>query len=300
MQLGFVGLGRMGFNMVTRLARGGHTIVATDRNPEVVRQIAQQPGVTGAASLAEVVERLDAPRAVWVMVPAGAATESVIQELGERLAPGDVVVDGGNSNFRDSMRRAEALAARGIRFMDQGTSGGIWGLENGYCLMIGGDPETFARLEPAFQTLAPPDGYLHCGPVGAGHFVKMVHNGIEYGMMQAYGEGFEVLHASQFELDLAKVARLWNRGSVIRSWLCELAAEAFSRDRNLERIRGYVEDSGEARWMVIEAMNENVPTPVITLSLLERFRSRQEESFSAKVVAALRKEFGGHAVKPAE
>ena len=299
MRLGFVGLGRMGFNMVTRLARDGHEVVATTRDQEKVRAIAQEPNVTGAASLEEMVRQLDAPRAVWVMVTAGEATDVMIKRVAALLEPGDAIVDAGNSNFRDSIRHGQELGAMGIDFMDEGTSGGIWGLKNGYCLMIGGEQRTFERLEPAFKSLAPPDGYLLCGPVGAGHFVKMIHNGIEYGMMQAIGEGFEILEKSQFDVDLQKVAHLWNQASVVRSWLVELAELAFNRDPKLERIRGYVEDSGEGRWTVQEAMNLDVPAPVITLSLLERFHSRQGESFSAKVLAALRNEFGGHAVKEA-
>jgi 6-phosphogluconate dehydrogenase len=299
MKPGFVGLGRMGFNMVTRLARDGQQVVATTRDQEKVRAISQEPNVTGAASLDEMVAQLEAPRAVWIMVTAGEATDAMIKRVAGLLQPGDAIVDAGNSNFRDSIRHGQELAAMGIDFIDQGTSGGIWGLKNGYCLMIGGERRVFERLEPAFKSLAPPDGYLLCGPVGAGHFVKMIHNGIEYGMMQAFGEGFEILEKSQFDFDLAKVAHLWNQASVVRSWLCELAELAFGRDPRLERIRGYVEDSGEGRWTVQEAMNLDVPAPIITLALLERFHSRQEESFSAKVLAALRNEFGGHAVKTA-
>ena len=297
MNVGFVGLGRMGANMVTRLARGGHTIVATTRDQAKVAAIAQEPNVSGAASPAALIEQLAAPRAVWVMVPAGEATEQMIQTVAGLLAPGDVIVDSGNSNFRDSIRHGQELAARGIDFVDQGTSGGIWGLKNGYALMIGGEQRVFERLEPAFATLAPPDGYLRCGPVGAGHYVKMIHNGIEYGMLQAYGEGFELLHTSPFEVDLRAVAHVWNQGSVVRSWLCELAELAFAADPHLKDIRGYVDDSGEGRWTIIEALTQNVPAPVITLALLERLRSRQPESFSAQVIAALRKEFGGHAVQ---
>jgi 6-phosphogluconate dehydrogenase len=300
MELGFVGLGRMGFNMVTRLVQGGHQVVVSDRNQAVVQELMQEPGVTAASSLADLVEKLRPPRAVWVMVPSGGPTEGVIQELSGLLGRGDAVVDGGNSYFRDSMRRGEMLVAKGQTFVDQGTSGGIWGLKVGFCLMVGAETETFTWLEPAFATLAPPNGYLHCGPVGSGHFVKMIHNGIEYGMMQAYGEGFELMRRASFPLELGKIAHLWNQGSVVRSWLLELAADAFDKDPDLESIRGYVDDSGEARWTVTEAMAENVPAPVITLSLMERFRSRQEESYSAKVVAALRREFGGHAVKAAE
>jgi 6-phosphogluconate dehydrogenase len=298
-KVGFVGLGRMGFNMVTRLARDGHTVVATTRDQAKVAEIGKEPNVIGAASLEEMVEQLEAPRAVWIMVTSGEPTDAMIKRVADLLSPGDCIVDAGNSNFRDSIRHGEELAARGLDFMDEGTSGGIWGLKNGYCLMIGGEQPVFERLEPAFKSLAPPDGYLLCGPVGAGHFVKMIHNGIEYGMMQAIGEGFEILEKSQFDFELQKVAHLWNQASVVRSWLVELAELAFSRDPKLERIRGYVEDSGEGRWTVQEAMNLDVPAPVITLSLLERFHSRQQESFSAKVLAALRNEFGGHAVKAA-
>jgi 6-phosphogluconate dehydrogenase len=232
------------------------------------------------------------------MLPAGAPTETTIEQLVPVLARGDIVIDGGNSNYRDSVRRAEQLKARGIDFVDAGTSGGVWGLTEGYCLMVGGSPDAVRHCEPIFRTLAAPEGYAHVGPAGAGHYVKMVHNGIEYGMLQAYAEGYEILHSSQdFQLDLGTIARLWNHGSVVRSWLNELAARAFANDGQLSGIRGYVEDSGEGRWTVEEAMRLNVPAPVITVSLLARFRSRQEESFGAKVVAALRKEFGGHAVK---
>ncbi len=299
MKLGIVGLGRMGLNMATRLAEGGHTVVATTRDQAKVRAVARTPNVIGVSSVAELVEQLEPPRAVWVMVPAGDATEQMIQSVAGLLAPGDVIVDGGNSYFRDSVRRGQELTARGIDFVDQGTSGGIWGLKNGYALMIGAEPAVFGRLEPAFATLAPPEGYLRCGPVGAGHFVKMVHNGVEYGMLQAYGEGFEILQASPFDMDLAAIAHVWNRGSVVRSWLCELAELAFRADPHLAGIRGYVEDSGEGRWTILESLTENVPAPVITLSLLERLRSRQTESFSAKVIAALRNQFGGHAVRDA-
>lgn len=301
MKIGFVGLGRMGFNMVTRLARGGHEIVATTRDQAKVREIAQEPGVTGAATIEEMVAQLPTPRAVWVMVTAGEPTERVINDVANLLQPGDTIVDAGNSFYRDSIRRGRALAERGINFMDEGTSGGIWGLQNGYCLMIGGERAVFERLEPIFMTLAPPDGYLHCGPIGAGHFVKMIHNGIEYGMMQAYAEGFALMEASPYResLDYARVAHLWNQGSVVRSWLLELLESAFAGDPRLSGIRGYVEDSGEGRWTVQEAVNMAVAAPVIVASLFQRFRSRQEESFSDKILAALRREFGGHAVRPA-
>jgi 6-phosphogluconate dehydrogenase len=299
MKLGFVGLGRMGFNMVTRLARNGHDVVATTRDQEKVREVAKEPNAVGASSVADVVDQLESPRTVYVMVTAGEATERIIMNVAGQLEPGDVIVDSGNTNFRESIRHGQELAAMGIDFIDQGTSGGIWGLKNGYCLMIGGEKPVFNRLEPIFRSLAPPDGYLHCGPMGSGHFVKMVHNGIEYGMLQAFGEGFEIMQASQFDLDMQAIAHVWNQGSVVRSWLCELAELAFDRDPKLEAIRGYVEDSGEGRWTVMEALAENVPAPVITLSLLERLHSRQAESFSARVIAALRNEFGGHAVKAA-
>ena len=299
MKIGFVGLGRMGFNMVTRVARHGHEVVATTRDQTKVAEIAKEPNVTGAASLEELVQQLEKPRAVWVMVTAGEATDVMIKRVAGLLEPGDCIVDSGNTNFRDSIRHSQELAEMGLEFIDEGTSGGIWGLRNGYCLMIGGERKTFERLEPIFEALAPPNGYLLCGPAGAGHFVKMIHNGVEYGMMQAIGEGFEILEKSQFDFDLGKIAYLWNQNSVVRSWLVELAALAFEKDPKLEKLRGYVEDSGEGRWTVQEAMNLDVPAPVITLSLLERFHSRQDESFSAKVLAALRNEFGGHAIKTA-
>lgn len=288
MQLGMVGLGRMGANMAERLRRGGHDVIGYDRNPEI----------SDAASLAELVERLAAPRVAWVMVPSGDATEQTIAELSELLQAGDLVVDGGNSNFRDSMRRGGELKAKGISFVDAGTSGGIWGLKEGFCLMVGGTDEAFARVEPALKTLAPEYGYAHVGPSGAGHFTKMVHNGIEYAMAQSYAEGFEILRESQFDVDLRQVAGLWNHGSVIRSWLLELAESAFEKDADLSKIRGYVEDSGEGRWTVFEAINENVPATTIAASLFARFTSRQDDSFAMKVIAALRNEFGGHAVKP--
>mgnify|MGYP005839142557 FL=1 len=289
MKLGMVGLGRMGANMAERLRRGGHEVVGYDRDP----------AVSHVKSLPKLVEALAAPRVVWVMVPAGEPTERVVRELADLLQPGDLMVDGGNSNFRDSIRRGAELEKRGLLFMDAGTSGGIWGLENGYCLMVGGSDEAFRLIEPALRTLAPKDGYAHVGPVGAGHFTKMVHNGIEYAMLQAYAEGFEILNSSQFQLDLHQIASLWNHGSVVRSWLLELAEGAFARDPKLAEIRGYVEDSGEGRWTVFEAINEDVPAPAIAASLFARFASRQKDSFAMKVIAALRNEFGGHAVKSA-
>ena len=297
MQLAMIGLGRMGGNMVKRLLQDGHEVIVHDRSTDAVKALIAN-GVTAAKDLGDVARQLGPRRIVWVMVPAGTAVESTIEEVVPHLGRGDIIIDGGNSNFRDSLRRAEALAGRGIEFMDVGTSGGIHGLANGYCLMVGASPSAFEYCEPIFRTLAQPDGYAHVGPPGAGHYVKMVHNGIEYGMLQAYAEGYEILHASRdFTLDLGQVAKLWNHGSVVRSWLNELAERALSRDDQLESIRGYVEDSGEGRWTVEEAMRLDVPAPVITLSLLARFRSRQEDSFGAKVIAALRNEFGGHAVQ---
>jgi len=287
MQLGMVGLGRMGGNMAKRLRRGGHEVIGYTRDR----------AVSDVGSLSELVGGLSAPRTVWLMIPAGAPTEQTIQELAGLLQAGDLIVDGGNSNFRDSMRRGAELEKRGLLFMDAGTSGGIWGLEVGYCLMVGGSEEGFRRIEPALKTLAPEDGYAHVGPVGAGHFTKMVHNGIEYAMLQAYAEGFEILEASQFNLDLQRIASLWNHGSVVRSWLLELAERAFARDPDLSQIRGYVEDSGEGRWTVFEAINEDVAAPTIAASLFARFVSRQDDSFAMRVIAALRNEFGGHAVK---
>ena len=287
MQLGMVGLGRMGGNMVTRMRQHGHDVVGYDANP----------AVSEAPSLARLVERLQAPRTVWVMVPSGDATEQTLNTLAGLLSPGDLLIDGGNSYFRDSLRRGEAFAARGLEFMDIGTSGGIWGLAEGFCLMAGGSAAAFARIEPVLQALAPPDGYLHAGPVGAGHFTKMVHNGIEYAMLQAYAEGFEILQKSQYDLDLTALAKLWRHGSVVRSWLLDLTESALARDPKLEHIKGYVDDSGEGRWTVLEAIHESVPAPTIALSLFARFASRQDDSFAMKLIAALRNEFGGHAVQ---
>src|SRR3989441_782477 len=297
MQLAMIGLGRMGGNMVQRLLQGGHELIVYDSSAAAIKAHAGK-GVKAAKDLADVARQLAPRRVVWVMVPAGAPVESTIEQLVPHLTSGDIVVDGGNSNFHDSLRRAETLKKQGIEFMDVGTSGGVWGLTLGYCLMIGASPAAFQHCEPIFRTLAPAEGYAHVGPCGAGHYVKMVHNGIEYGLLEAYAEGYEILHASQdFKLPLGKIAKLWNHGSVVRSWLNELAERAFSRDDQLAAIRGYVEDSGEGRWTVEEAMRLDVPAPVITLSLLVRLRSRQEESFGAKVIAALRNEFGGHAVQ---
>jgi 6-phosphogluconate dehydrogenase len=287
MQLGMIGLGRMGGNMTIRLERAGHDMKTYARH-----------SASTAESLAELRDQLDAPRAFWMMIPAGKATEDTFQELLGLADPGDTIVDGGNANFRDSQRRHAEAKQHGIHFADAGVSGGIWGLEVGYCLMVGGDAEPVARLEPIFRSLAPEDGYAHVGGPGAGHFVKMIHNGIEYGMMQAFGEGFEVLQASEYDLDLEQIAGIWRYGSVVRSWLLELLHAAFEQEGSgLERIKGYVEDSGEGRWTILEAINEDVPVPVITAALYARFASRQEESFAAKVNAALRNQFGGHAVK---
>jgi 6-phosphogluconate dehydrogenase len=298
MQLAMIGLGKMGGNMTERLLRGGHTVVTFDRSAETVQKYAKL-GATGAGSLGDVVAKLAAPRIVWIMVPAGDPVDQTIDELRPRLGEGDIIIDGGNSNFHDTIRRAKDLREQGLQYIDCGTSGGIWGLEKGYCLMVGGEKRAVLRCEPIFKTLAPPNGFAHVGPSGAGHYVKMVHNGIEYGLLQAYAEGYEILHASRDfpELDLHRVAELWQQGSVVRSWLNELAVRAFAKDASLDDIRGFVADSGEGRWTVQEAIDCDVPAPVITLSLLMRFRSRQDDSFSAKVIAALRNEFGGHAVQ---
>ena len=296
MKIGFVGLGKMGLNMVTRLTQGGHQIVAFARSESAVAE-AVKMGAVGATSLNHLVEQLPSPRVVWVMVPSGDATRQVIHDLSGLLRVGDIIIDGGNSNFHDTKAQCAALAGKGIHMLDSGTSGGVWGLKVGYCLMIGGEKSAFATVEPIFRTLAPPNGYMHCGPSGAGHYVKMIHNGIEYGMMQAYAEGFEILKASEYKIDLAAVSNLWNQGSVVRSWLLELAARAFSEDPNLDKLKGYVADSGEGRWTVIEAIDRDVPAVSLTYALMSRFRSRQEDSFSAKVLAALRNQFGGHAVK---
>lgn len=300
MHLGMIGLGRMGGNMTRRLVERGHQVVVHDLDEAVTRAAAEQDGVEAAASLAEVIAALPAPRIIWVMVPSGEATEATLRSLAEGCSRGDILIDGGNSNWRDTARRAKELADRGIRMLDAGTSGGVWGLEVGYCLMVGGEADTFGICEPIFRDLAPEDGYMHVGPSAAGHFVKMVHNGIEYGMLQAYAEGFEIMHASEFPLDLRGVADLWNHGSVVRSWLLELLERAYAREgEGLERIRGWVADSGEGRWTVETALDLDVPAPVITLSLLTRFRSRQSESYSAQVIAALRNQFGGHEVREA-
>jgi 6-phosphogluconate dehydrogenase len=295
MQLGMVGLGRMGANMTSRLLQGKHEVVVFDFNAQAVERAASE-GAVGASSLAELAGKLASPKVVWIMVPAGKPTDDTIHALLDVLGPGDAIIDGGNSNFRESQARCKLAKAKGVDFIDAGTSGGVWGLKNGYCLMVGGDEAAVKKVEPIFLTLAPKDGYAYVGASGAGHFSKMVHNGIEYGMLAAYGEGFEILEKSEFGYDLHQLADLWLHASVVRSWLLELAELAFREDPGLTDVRGYVDDSGEGRWTVAEAINENVPAPVITMSLISRFVSRQDESFSAKVIAALRNQFGGHAI----
>ncbi len=325
MQIAMIGLGRMGGNMVRRLLRGGHHCVVFDRAPEAVAELAKE-GAVGASSLADLAAKLDAPRTVWLMLPAGEITEGTIGALAGHLEAGDAVIDGGNSYFKDDVRRGGELAGKGIHYLDAGTSGGIWGLERGYCLMIGGPRETVERLDPIWRTLAPgqgaiapspgregkpstaADGYLHCGPAGSGHFVKMVHNGIEYGLMQAYAEGFDILknaasaelpEAHRFTIDLADVAELWRRGSVVSSWLLDLSAMALAESADLAEYSGFVHDSGEGRWTIAAALEEAVPADVLAASLFARFRSRQEHTFGEKVLSAMRKKFGGHLERPA-
>jgi 6-phosphogluconate dehydrogenase len=306
MQIAVAGLGRMGAGMARRLAQGGHEVVAWNRHAQVANDLAAEPENGGRVAVADALEQLSTampgPRSVIISVPSGDATEHMIGQLTGILERGDVIVDSGNSNFHDSQRRAAMVEEHGLEWLDMGVSGGIWGLRVGFCAMVGGKREVFERFEPAVKTLAPESGYLYCGPAGAGHYVKMVHNGIEYGVMQAIGEGFDVMHASDYELDLAAIAELWNHGSVIRSWLMELAADAFKREgSNLDQIKGWVADSGEGRWTVLDAIDHNVPAPVITLSLIQRFRSRREpDSFTDRVLAALRNEFGGHALVSAD
>jgi len=301
MKIGMVGLGRMGLNMAKRLARGGIAVTAYNRTVQKAKDFAAEEGSNAAAaeSLADLVAALPAPRVVWLMLPAGAATDEHIDELLPLLAAGDLIVDGGNTFFRDDIRRHEAAGKLGIRYCDAGVSGGIWGLAEGYCIMYGAEPDVAAVLKPAMDVLTGPGGNLHTGPVGSGHYVKMVHNGIEYGMMQAYAEGFEIMATSQFGagLDFPAVCDLWNHGSVVRSWLLELAQRAFAEDPRLESLEAYVDDSGEGRWTVAQAIENAVPAPVITASLFERFRSRQPNAFQDRVLAALRNQFGGHAVK---
>jgi 6-phosphogluconate dehydrogenase len=322
MQLGMIGLGRMGGNMVRRLLRGGHACAVFDLNPQNVKAL-ESEGATGSASIDEFIGRLEPPRAVWLMVPAGDPTEQTVNAVAERLQSGDTIIDGGNSYFKDDVRRAKALAPRGIHYLDVGTSGGVWGLERGYCLMIGGPADVFSRLEPIFATLAPgrgdipatagrsggsaEHGYLHCGPSGAGHFVKMIHNGIEYGLMQAYAEGLDIFRNAastslpadlRYDLNLADIAELWRRGSVVSSWLLDLTAIALTEDSSLAKYEGRVEDSGEGRWTIIAALEEAVPAEVLTCSLYTRFRSRQQHTFAEKVLSAMRQQFGGHVERP--
>ncbi|MGH2946754.1 MAG: phosphogluconate dehydrogenase (NAD(+)-dependent, decarboxylating) [Solirubrobacteraceae bacterium] len=298
MRLGFVGLGKMGGNMVHRIHRDSdHEVVAFDFNADAV-SAAEGHGATGASSLEDLVGKLGAPRTAWLMVPAGDPTQQTVDALADLLEEGDTIVDGGNTNWHDDVRRAAALHERGIHYVDVGVSGGVWGLEVGYCMMVGGFPESVERLAPVLDVLAPPDGWRHFGDAGAGHFVKMVHNGVEYGLMQAYAEGFELMHRSKFGIDLKEVAGLWNRGSVVRSWLCELAENAFEAEGNeLEGLRGHVSDSGEGRWTIVDAIDHDVPTPVITASLYARFYSRDNGDFTHRMLAALRNQFGGHAVE---
>lgn len=296
MKIAMIGLGRMGMNMARRLLRGGHHVVAYNRSPEKTEELVSE-GATGAFSLEEVIQNLEPPRVVWLMLPAGRVVDDHIEALSLMLAPDDILIDGGNSYYKDDIRRAESLARKNIHYIDAGVSGGIWGLKIGYCTMIGGERDSYEHIEPILTTLAPQNGYLYCGKTGSGHFVKMVHNGIEYGMMQAYGEGFEILSASEYakEFNYGDIAHLWNQGSVIRSWLLELAEQAFRKENELSDVRGYVQDSGEGRWTVLQAIETGVPAEVITLSLMRRFRSRQQDPFAERVLAALRREFGGHA-----
>lgn len=296
MKLAMIGLGRMGMNMARRLLGGDHQVVAYNRSPEKTEKLVGEGGI-GAFALEEIIGHLEPPRIAWLMLPAGRVVDDHIDELSAMLSPGDILIDGGNSYYKDDIRRADKLAGKKIHYLDAGVSGGIWGLKVGYCTMVGGDRRSFEIIEPILKTLAPDNGYLYCGKTGAGHFVKMIHNGIEYGMMQAYGEGFEILSASPYaeDVDYADIAHLWNQGSVIRSWLLELAEQAFRKEEDLGDIRGYVPDSGEGRWTVLQAVETGVPAEVITLSLMRRFRSRQQDPFAEKVLAALRREFGGHA-----
>ena len=296
MELGFIGLGKMGMNMVTRLQQGKHRVVAYDRAADLIKQ-AESVGCVGAASLEDMMTRLKAPRIVWIMVPSGAPTEETVGNVASLLSAGDIIIDGGNTNFHDDVRRAAELKKKSLHYVDAGTSGGIWGLKLGYCLMVGGDKAVIDQLAPIFKTLAPENGWAHMGSAGAGHYVKMVHNGIEYSMMQGYAEGFELMSKSEYKLDLPRIADLWMQGSVVRSWLLELTAGALKQDPKLEGLKGYVQDSGEGRWTILDAIDKDVPVPTLTAALFTRFRSRQEESFAEKMLAAMRNAFGGHAVK---
>jgi len=293
-----VGLGKMGANMTVRLSRGGHDLVVFDVDKDAITHVSElADNASGAASIADLAGKLEPPRAVWTMVPSGVITDATIEELATHLEPGDAVIDGGNSHYTDSLAHAEALAKKNIDFVDAGTSGGVWGLEEGYSLMIGAKADVFARLEPIFETLGPADGYARVGEPGAGHFTKMVHNGIEYALMQAYGEGFDILAGSEFDLKIDEIAEVWRHGSVIRSWLLDLAASALSKDPGLEQISGFVQDSGEGRWTVETAVNQGTPAPTIAMALFARFASRQDDSFANRMIAALRHEFGGHSVE---
>jgi 6-phosphogluconate dehydrogenase len=299
MKFGMIGLGRMGGNMVSRLLKGGHEVVVWNRSPEPIQEKAKE-GAIASSSVEDLVSKLESPRAVWVMLPAGDPTEATIQHLIGLLGTGDLIIDGGNSNYKDSQRRGALLKEHGLHFVDVGTSGGIWGITEGYSMMVGGEDEAVNQIRPLLETLAPAadQGWGHVGPVGSGHFTKMVHNGIEYGMMQAYAEGFEILRAKEeFNLDLHQIAELWRTGSVVRSWLLDLTAAALKENPTMEGIKDWVADSGEGRWTVFEAIDQDVPAPVITLSLMMRFVSRQDESFAAKLLAAMRNQFGGHAIK---
>ncbi len=296
MELGFIGLGKMGMNMVTRLRRDNHRVVVFDRSADLVKQ-AEGQGCVASSSLAEMIGKLAAPRTVWIMVPSGAPTEETVQAVAALLQPGDTIVDGGNTRFHDDVRRAADLKKKQLHYVDAGTSGGIWGLKVGYCLMIGGEEAPVKRLTPLFTTLAPENGWAHVGGHGAGHYVKMVHNGIEYSMMQGYAEGFELMSKSEYNLDLGRVADLWMHGSVVRSWLLELAVDALKGDPKLDKLKGFVQDSGEGRWMIADAIEKDVPVPTLTTALFTRFRSRQDQSFAEKMLAALRNAFGGHAVR---
>ncbi|MBX9658555.1 MAG: decarboxylating 6-phosphogluconate dehydrogenase [Nitrospiraceae bacterium] len=296
MELGFIGLGKMGMNMVTRLRRDNHRVVVFDRSADLVKQ-AEGQGCVAATSLPDLIGKLTAPRTVWVMVPSGAPTEETVQAVAALLQPGDTIVDGGNTRFHDDVRRAADLKKKQLHYVDAGTSGGIWGLKVGYCLMIGGEEAPVKRLTPLFTTLAPENGWAHVGGPGAGHYVKMVHNGIEYSMMQGYAEGFELMSKSEYNLDLGRVADLWMHGSVVRSWLLELAVDALKDDPRLDKLKGFVQDSGEGRWMIADAIEKDVPVPTLTTALFTRFRSRQDQSFAEKMLAALRNAFGGHAVR---
>lgn len=302
MELAMIGLGKMGANMTSRLLRGGHRMVVYDLNPAAVQKAATE-GAIGAGSFAEVVQKLSAPRAVWLMVPSGDPTEKTMLAVADHLSPGDTIIDGGNSNYKDSIRRAALLKERGLHFVDVGTSGGIWGITEGYSMMVGGDKEVVERLYPIFETLAPgaAQGWGYVGPYGAGHFVKMVHNGIEYGLMQAYAEGFDLMKKkSELNLDLPQIAEIWRHGSVVRSWLLDLTAAALKENPTLDGIAAYVTDSGEGRWTVVEAIDLAVSIPVISMALQRRFRSRDEAPFSDKLLAAMRNQFGGHAIKRTE